>query len=214
MKTHAKPIVALATGVILLCGVVCQTVQAQLVLGPLTPGGPADTGTSILADSSGSGPTSPESLTVTWAVSENVADVYTYAYQVYNPPGDVLLGGPDAGQAEIVDSFSVLFDTTDPSLYIPGTQSAGSGNQVNGTSGLFWTFPAVNPGGLSPGLSFESLEPPTSGNANAQDGNPPSPWSSSPSGQEVPVPIPEPASMTLLALSALSLLMRKGQKTS
>ena len=213
MKTLAKPIVAVATGAILLCGVVCQTVQAQLVLGPLTPGGPPDVGTSILADSFGVN-SGPEALPVLWAVSENAAGIYTYAYQVYNPSGDVLLNnnGSPTTTPEIVDAFSVSFDTTNPSLYIPGSQSAGAGNQVNGTSGLFWTFGAVNPGGSSPVLSFESLEPPAPGNANAQDANPPSPWSSNPSGQEVPVPIPEPASMTLLTLTALSLLVRKGEK--
>jgi hypothetical protein len=205
MKAYAKPTVALAAGAIILLGVFCQTARAQFA--PLTPGGPADTGTAALADALGVS-TGPEALTISWSVSENVSDIYTYSYVVNNPMGDVVLnnmGGPTM-TPEIVDAFSVGFDTTFPGAYVNGSIAGGNFDQNLGPDGLSWAFTGVNPGSSSPMLSFESLLPPTLGNANAADRNPPSPWSSVPNGQMVPVPTPEPSPLILFALTALLFL--------
>jgi len=194
MKTHAKAIVALGSGAILLSGLLCQTAQAQTILA----------GTAQLADVFGVD-TGPESLTVSYLVNLT-AGVYTYSYSVANPVGDVVLPpSQGAGSPEIVDAFSVAFNTAVPGAYVPGSQTGGTGQQNNGANGLFWSFTAVNPGTSSPTLSFESLLAPILGNANASDTVPPSPWSSVPSGQEVPVPqaIPEPTTTALLALTLL-----------
>src|SRR5271157_417892 len=202
MRTHAKPLVALASGVILLAGMLCQTTNAQLVL----------SGSATLADTLGAN-SGPEALTVQYQVFLS-GGIYFYAYWVNNPAGDVILNnnGSPTSTPEIVDAYSVAFDTTAPGAYIAGSIAGGTSTQDNGTSGLFWSFNAISPGGSTPPsnpLVFESYLPPIMGNANAQDANPPSPWSSNPNGQQVPVPnvtIPEPATTTLFALAALLLL--------
>ena len=203
MKKHGKIIAAMACGMVWISGIFCQTTQAQDVL-------LNESGTSVLANTFGMN-TGPEALIVSWAVVENNSDVYTYSYVVNNPLGDVLLNnnGTPTSNPEIVDAFAVVFDTTFAGAYVPGSQTGGSGNQNNGTSGLFWSFTAVNPNTSSPILSFESDLPPTLGNANAQDANPPSPWSSIPNGQQVPVPaVPEPPTTVLLAGTLLLLPFR------
>ena len=173
MKKHAKPIVALASGAILLSSVLCPTAQAQT---PVVP-----SGTAILADTYGT-EYGPEALTVNYSVTENASDIYTYNYTVNNPGGDVQLNNPPA--PEIFDAFSVVFDTTVSGAYADYV-TGGSGHLVNGASGLEWLFnPAVEPGDNSGTLSFDSDLPPTMGNANAyanELGNsPPAPWASSP----------------------------------
>jgi hypothetical protein len=103
-----------------------------------------------------------------------------------------------------------LFDATVPGAYLSGSQTGGSTQLNNGAAGLYWSFVAVNPGANSPSLSFQSDLPPGMGNANALDENPPSPWRSSPNGQQVPVPtaVPEPPPLALLALTLLLLPFR------
>jgi hypothetical protein len=201
MKIHPKTIVALAVGAMLLSGLLGQTAQAVLL---------NESGTSILADSLGTA-TGPEALTVSWSVVENVSLVYTYSYSVNNPVGDVNLNN---GSPEPVDSFSVAFDTTAPGAFITGSQTGGGFDLNNGASGLFWAFAPVNPGTSSGPLSFESDQPPTLGNANAQDANPPSPWSSNPDGQQVPVPIavPEPGTWVLVAIGTGLGVFLRGRK--
>jgi hypothetical protein len=199
MNVHRKPIAPWAAGVLLLCGACCQPVSAQSLI---------ESGSSYLSDVLGSGPTSPETLQVSWSVTENMSDVYTYSYTIFNPAGDVVLnsmGGPTM-TPEIVDSFNVGFDTTQPGAYVPNSITGGAFDQNNGADGLSWAFPAVNPGTSSPTLSFESLLPPSLGTANASDRNPPSPWSSVPNGQLVPVPVPEPSAAWLFALSGFLLV--------
>jgi hypothetical protein len=202
-----ETIVVLASGAILLSGLLLgQTAQAALV----------ESGTAQLADVL-EVDTGPESLTVSYSVFLT-AGVYTYSYSVANPTGDVILPpAPGAGGPEVVDAFAVAFNTTIGSgttaAYIPGTQTGGTAMQNNGTSGLFWSFTVVNPGSSSPTLSFQSYLPPVLGNANASDENPPSPWSSSPFGQQVPIPetpvsTPEPPTTALLALTFLLLPFR------
>jgi hypothetical protein len=198
MKNNAKSIIALP-GAVALAGLLCQTAPAQLVIDPLT--------TVVLADAFGTA-TGPEAVTITTEVTET-AGVYTYSYIVNNPSGDVLLNanGSPTSTPESVDAFSVSFNTTAPGAFVPGSQTGGVYDSNNLVGGLFWAFDAINAGNSGPTLSFVSDEPPTLGNANAQDANPPSPWSSAPNGQQVPVPsdVPEPATMTLLALTALVL---------
>jgi hypothetical protein len=192
MKKHKKAIIALVSGAILLFGVLGQTAQAQSVI---------QLGSAQLANISGTS-NGPEALTVNYEVTLS-AGVYTYLYSVANPSGDVILApAPGAGSPEVVDAFAVVFNTLLPGAYVPGSQAGGTGLQNNGASGLFWSFPGVNPGSSSPTLSFQSDMPPTLGNANASDSVPPSPWSSVPYGQMVPVPstVPEPMTMVLLAL--------------
>jgi hypothetical protein len=215
MKRHTKTIGALASGAILVSGLLLgQTAQAGLIT----------SGTAQLADVLGVD-TGPESLTVSYSVNLT-AGVYTYAYSVANPTGDVILApAQGAGNPEVVDAFAVAFNTTLTGAFVPGTQTGGTAQQNNGVSGLFWSFTGVNPGGSSPTLSFQSDLPPVLGNANASDANPPSPWASSPFGQQVPIPQTPPVStpdsastMTLLAgvmmlLPFRSTLLKKGSSS-
>jgi hypothetical protein len=203
MKLQTKRIAALASAAILLPSLVCQTTRAQDIL-------LNEAGASVLADAFHTA-TGPEALVVSWSVVENPADTYTYSYVVNNPAGDVLLknNGAPTTTTEIVDAFSVGFNTTVAGAYVPLTQNGGSSDQNNGVNGLFWSFAAFDAGSSSPELSYESALPPILGDGNAQGANPPSPWSSLPFGQLVPVPntaIPEPAAGSLLSLAALWLL--------
>ena len=85
MRGHVKPIVALASGAVLLCTALAPATQAQSTL--------IESGNSVLADVFGVN-TGPEALNVFWFVIENNnAGMYTYAYNLYNPVGDVALPG-------------------------------------------------------------------------------------------------------------------------
>jgi hypothetical protein len=193
MKICGKPIVlGLASGAMLFAGVTCLNTQAA----PFS-----ESGTSVLADAFGTD-SGPEALTVSWSVNENMMGVYTYAYVISNPAGDVLLNsaGQPTGTPEIVDSYAVGFDTTVAGAYIAGSIAGGVFDLNNGVDGLSWQFTAVPAGNNSPELTFESDLPPTMGDADAQDANPPSPWSSFPDGQPVPVPAPLPDATSTLAM--------------
>jgi len=196
MKINGKPILALLPGAFLLMGVLCPTAQAQSVIDPTT--------TYTLATVLGS-QAPPEAITVTTEVTE-LDNVYTYTYIVNNPAGDVILSGGSG--PEDVGTFSLGFDTTQPGAYVANSMSGGQANLVLGNSGLTWVLaPAGGPSAVAPGfssatLSFQSLDGPTLGNANATDnGDSPSPWASNPSGQQVPIPqlVPEPSTISLLA---------------
>lgn len=195
MERHSKNSIALVCGAVLLVSLIGQTAQADLI------------GTANLADAyqvdSG-----PESLVVHYDVSFS-AGVYTYSYNVYNPPGDVQLpGSANPGQPEIFDQFAVAFNTTLPGAYVPLSVSGGIYQQVN-TFGIVWyLYPVINAGSYSGALSFQSYLPPTWNDASASDANPPSPWSSTPDGQPVPVPgLSVPDSMNTMALLAGVLLL-------
>ena len=194
MKIHPKTFLVLVAEAILLSGLLSQPVQAIVAITNV------ESGTSILADSLGTA-TGPEALTVSWSVDQVdlPGGTYYYYYTVNNPAGDVNLNN---GSPEPVDAFTVAFDTTAPGAFISGSQTGGGFDLNNGPSGLFWAFTPVNPGTSSGVLSFQSDLPPTLGNANAQDANPPSPWSSNPNGQQVPVPltVPEPGTWALVAM--------------
>ena len=196
---------ALALAALLPAGAWCQTSNITGLLDI--------SGTSSLADAFGTA-TGPEALLVNWSVVESPSLVYTYSYTIQNPVGNVLLNndGSPTSIPEIVDAFSVGFDTTVPGAFIAGSQTGGLSQQNNGVDGLFWTLAAVDAGTNSPPLSFESGLPPTLGDVSAQDANPPSPWSSVPYGQKDPVPqtaspdVPDSAS-TFTFLAAVLLLL-------
>jgi hypothetical protein len=200
MKNHTKSIIALASGTILLSGALCQTARAQSVI--------LESGSSSLANAFGTS-TGPEALNVSWFVLENtVSDVYTYGYVVNNPACDLGRNNNDTPTTtpELVNFFSVTFNTTVAGNYLSASGPVGSLIQNNGANGLSWAFSDVSPGSSSGLLSFQSDTPPTPGNASADGGSPPAPWSSIPSGQQVPVPdapiaVHEPTSMALLFLT-------------
>jgi hypothetical protein len=198
MKVNTKAIVVLVSGAILLSAVPGQTNPATLL---------NESGTSILADSYHS-ESAPEAITVSWSVVENALDIYTYSYTVNNPAGDVLLNneGQPTSTPEIVDSYSLGFDTTFPGAYLSGSQTGGIYQQDNGT-GLKWFLSPVAAGEKSGPLSFESYLPPTPGDANAMDANPPSPWASIPAGQPVPIPRVPDSTATITLLAGVLLLL-------
>jgi hypothetical protein len=200
MKTDIKPIAASVAGVVILYGLLGQTAQGQALVD--------ESGTAILADAFGTA-SGAEALIVSWTVVETQPATYTYSYVLENPLGDVLLNnnGTPTLTPESVDAYSVAFNSLAPGAYIAGSQVGGTSVQNNGEAGLFWSFSATGPNASSPTLSFKSSLPPTFGNANAQDDNAPSPWSSYPDGEQVPVPntVPEPTPPSLFALTALVL---------
>jgi hypothetical protein len=204
MKKQVKPNGVLTFGAILMSGMLSQTVDAQTLL---------ESGTSTLAPSlapvGGEALNPQEYLTVTWQVYQNSSGpAYTYDYTVNNPAGDVLLNddGTLTSTPEIVDFFALNFDTTVPGAFVSGNDSID-----NGPVGLDWLIdaPVITAGNSSSLLTFDSDLPPTLGDADASDGNPPSPWSSAPNGSEVPIPntVPDgPTTTTLLAPTALLLV--------
>jgi hypothetical protein len=199
MKTHAKSMVALASGAMLLPGLLSQTAQAQGLLN--------ESGTSTLVDvfgtATGTGP-----ITVSWSVVENASDIYTYSYTVNNTSGgafpnydDTLILKPEA-----VDAFSIDINTTLPGAYVPFSQTGGTIDQNNGANGLLWSFAAVPAVGGSPALSYESDLPPVLGDAVAQGSDPSFRWSAVHYNQQVPVPdtaiaVPEPTATALFGLT-------------
>jgi hypothetical protein len=206
MKIQIKPLIALISGPMLLTGLLCQEAQAQIIT--------IETNTATLADALGVN-TGPEALTVGYSVTENtITKVYTYTYTVNNPTGDVLLPGTvNAGTSEIVDLFAVDFDASPTSL-IAGSLTGGTIGFGQAGTGVEWLLltPNITAGGNSTALyggvplSFESMNGPTMGNASAADGNPPSPWDSSPDGNPVPVPTPDSTS-TMALLGGVMLLL-------
>jgi hypothetical protein len=213
MKLCISPKTAQSFGLILISGLVSQTANAAL-----GPGG-SISGSSILGDFPGDNIAS-EQLTVDWTVSESlVGGIYTYSYDVYNPPGDVLLGNP--GTSEIVDIFSVTLprglNTTQANVANVTGGSGTGGNPNNGINlaDVYWNLenPTVAAGTNSGNLTFTSTLPPSAGDATASDDAPPAPWSSvSGDGQTVPVPgdgdftVPDTAS-TLTLLGGMMLLL-------
>jgi hypothetical protein len=202
MKNQTKPIVALGCGAILLAVMPCQTTQAALL---------DISGTSILADLNGTGTASPpEALTISWSVIEDVSDVYTYTYYINNPAHDVVLSDD---LPEIVGVFGVSFNILNPHAVVGGPSGADGSFYAPGF-GVSWNYSSpdnVPAGSTSGPLTFESDLPPSPGDASASDANPPSPWASSPNGQQVPVPgtgnFSVPDSMNTMALLAGVLLL-------
>ena len=139
---------------------------------------------------------------------------YTYSYVIYNPTGDVVLpgGAVPPGTPEFVDTFSLDFDASVAGAVLTGP-TGGDAAYDYGFFGLKWSlYPdVVEAGDYSGALSFTSALPPSPGNAVASDSNPPSPWSSSPFGQAVPIPgtgnftVPDSADTLMLLAGALLL---------
>jgi hypothetical protein len=203
MKMHKKPLIALVSGPILLAGLLCQTAHAATVM--------VETNTAVLADILGAN-TGPEALTVGYSVTKDtISDIYTYTYTVNNPAGDVILGGADAGQPEILDLFSVDFNASVLGAVL-GTPTGGTFGENNGIFGISWFLltPNVAAGANSGPLSFESLDAPIMGDASASDANPPSPWDSSPDGNPVPVPFVPDSTSTMPLLAGMMLLLPFG----
>jgi hypothetical protein len=137
MKMQSKPIVALASGAVLLLGLLCQTAQAQSALLAVT-GGPVNTG-----------------LTVGYSVADN-SGVYTYTYTIADPPASVgtfSVDFPTAPPGEVVPG----------SITGSGEYEGISG--ATGTTVVWYVNIAA--GGSGATLSFESLLPPALGNASA-----------------------------------------------
>src|SRR5271168_36514 len=93
---------ALASGAALLLGALCPTVHAQSTV--------VESGTSLLAPQlapvGGYALNPQEYITVSWFVVETTpSDVYTYAYTVNNPAGDVELN-PDGTLTATPETFS------------------------------------------------------------------------------------------------------------
>lgn len=199
MKTQSKPIVALASGAVLLCGVLTQSAHAQIV--------DITSGTGILADVDGNA-TGPTALPVQYSVTENtVSDVYTYSYVLSNP-------GPASGAgAYEVDSVSLSFDASQTGVVLPGSLSGGILAVNNGENGVAFFFAGITGGNNSGTLTFNSEDAPTMGDANANGDSPPGPWASSPDGTQIAVPmvVPEPTSLSLLALGVLVPAFRRGR---
>jgi len=173
---------ALSFGGILLTGLLCQTSQAQTIL---------YNSTATLPDNAG---ITDDNLSVAYTVTEDASGLYTYDYTVTNPGTDTAT----------VSDFEVGFNTATASV-----MNITGGGSVN--NGVDWDT-VITPGNNSGTLSFQSYDPPILANANANGApNLPAPWASSnPGGTQVPVPsvVPEPATTTLLALTALLLPMR------
>jgi len=192
MKTQSKPIVALASSAVLVCGVLCQSAQAQAIIE-----GPA---VAVLADVNGnnSGPTAlPVTYEVTQFTSGPDIGLYDYSYVVSNPVGD---------PATVVD-FALSFNAAATGAVV-GPISGGIASENYGVNGVTWVQPTSS-GSTSGTLSFLSDLAPVLGDANASGiGNPPGPWSSAPDGSQLPVPnapaVPEPATTSLLAMALLA----------
>jgi hypothetical protein len=201
MKNQIKPVMAAG----------CVAVVSIMISTAATEGGPLDiSGTSILADVNGTA-TGPEALTVAWSVVENGSGIYTYSYDISNPANDVQLAGAyNPGASEYFDSFTVSFDAAAPGAVLGSP--TGAPVSLNLGSGVFWFIPSGVLAGASTGpLSFQSDLGPTWGVASAADDSPPSPWSSSPSGQSVPVPAPDEMN-TLMATAVAFLILGFGSQ--
>ncbi len=136
-----------------------------------------------------------DTITIFWGVNLS-GGIYQYSYEVY-----------DSNGGDVVDSLAVGFNTS-------GGVVIGGNYQILAANGVTWNlFGPVQIGGVSGILDFTTLLPPALGNANALNQNPPSPWASTPGGQQVPIPhIPDGGATVMLlgaALSAMGLLRKK-----
>ncbi len=210
MKRDIKPILALTAAALLLSEGLCGTIQAQTVL--------KESGTTYLADIFSSSATSPETLSVSWFVLENTTSgIYTYGYNLFNPPGDVALNnnGTPTTTPEVVNTLNLSFSVPTTGFF-QLTPPAGGTAINNGPDGVTFTFPDVSPGNYSPLLAIQSSTAPDPANASADGGAvPPGPWSTVPNIPNnvpiaVPQLVPEPATTTLLGLALFALPFRGG----
>jgi len=182
---------AIIAGIAAAMGV--MTVQAN----PINPFTAANLGNVEFGQSTLDSSSVPaDTITIFYGVNLS-GGIYQYSYEVY-----------DSNGGDVVDSFAVGFNTTVAGAVIGGNY------QILAANGLTWNlFGPVQIGGVSGILDFTSLLAPALGNANAQNQNPPSPWASTPGGQQVPIPhIPDGGATVMLlgaALSAMGLLRKK-----
>jgi len=207
MKMQTKPIIALASGAVLIAGVVGQTVRAQeIVPGPQPQAVVIPLQTATLAEVGGPGP----NITVSYEVTQDVGpdNLFNYYYDVNNPGGNPAT----VGSLDVAFDSTVLGSVVGPVQPNPPTGVVLFGASTDSTSGVQWFFSGVAPGTISGTLGFQSAFPPTLGTANAT-GAPSAPptWASIPNGQDVPVPspTPEPATTALFALGSLAMAFRK-----
>jgi hypothetical protein len=197
MKTQSKPIVALASGAILLFGVLCQTTHAQAIIA---------SNTVAMSDTDGNS-TGPTALSVSYTVSYNsTSQLYTYDYIVSNPSGDYIDG--DVGNpsdAVYVTSFEVSFNASPVGAV--SSPTGGVHFQNDGPSGVTWALGGTLGPGDSANLSFQSDNAYDVATANSSGApNPPAPWETLPGGPVVapnPPVIPEPATTALFGLGLL-----------
>jgi hypothetical protein len=199
-----KSTISLASRVILLAGLLCQTAHAQSSL------------SSLLAPDAPIGVTSPpqEFLSVLSTVTPVGGGVYLYSYILSNPTGDELMnpdGSLQAGTSEVVDFFQVSFNASAPGAVVGGPYG-GIFAKNDAANGVYWLFNDVTPGSSSAPMSFYSDIPPTLGNAQAADSTLPSPWATlNAGGQPVLIPntitpVPEPGTWALFGLAGVLVL--------
>ncbi len=153
---------------------------------------------------------------------ENHAGASLDAYSVtipVNAIGSVVLAGILAGDdldlntafhpGHNVGNFPILATEADPfplQALVNGTSSIDVPDH-----NVTWTFDPLVNGKQTETLYFLSTQPPTYGNAVAQDSIPPSPWATlAPGGaQPIPVPVPEPASAALFVLGAAAIALAR-----
>jgi hypothetical protein len=183
---------ALGSGAILLSGLLGQTAQAQSSLL-----GTPETSPLLTANSGSPG----ADLQINYSVTET-SGLYTYAYTVVNPGSDT------TGN---VDYFSVDFNANPATISLG--PSGGSYASYSTGSDVYWYFPGLTAGQSTAALSltFTSPDAPVFGNADATGNNPPGPWASASSIQQVPVPgpVPEPTTDALFSLTLLLLPFRR-----
>lgn len=202
MKRYSKAKVCMV-GAILLSGLAGQAIRADTIV-------TVESGLAILADVNGD-TSAPEALSVCYQVTEDLnTDIYTYSYDISNPTGDQVLGGQNTGASEIVDTFKIAFDADAPGAYISGSATGGVLGAIlvgADSNGLSWFIPSPYiAAGQSNTVTFESYLSPVAGLATAQDANPPSPWTSYPNGNPVPVPGPDATSTLALLGGVMALL--------
>ena len=201
---------------------------------PLSPSPVPSAGQSLL-NSLIVGPTS--SINVNWEVIQTdetgfPSGLYAYLYQIQNNTASGVdafsVTVPSAAFGSIVSAGNLfdddLYQSTAyhppfDSTFFPilataqgplPLQTLGAGWALNAVDNtVTWTFQPLQPGNDSDTMYFLSTQPPTYGNAVAQDSIPPSPWATTGLGsQPVPVPmspnIPEPDTCVLLALGAMA----------
>jgi hypothetical protein len=191
MKTPTYPTIALAAGAIIVSSFFSQSATAQsIVIG--TPGS-----STLAANNS----VAADALTVSWDVTKS-GSTYTYSYDVSNP----------AGSGSSVSYFSVDFDAILNSTF--SSLSGGNGTSPNGYNSaldVYWTFASALTAGHTSGmtLTFTSPDAPVLGGGDAIGTGAATSWSTS-SGNQLPVPsqVPEPATTSLLLLSAGAMFSR------
>jgi hypothetical protein len=191
MKSQSKPIIAFAAGVFLFAGALTQSARAQGVW----------TSNTVSLAAANNNPA--DALSIQYVVTYDGTSTFHYTYDIMNPSTDT----------GYVGTFEVSFDST--KLDAVETPAGGSFGGISftedGVSGVTWKV-AVAPGASSGPLSFDSIYSPDPTTANASGAPSPNSWASLPNGQLVvgpnPPVVPEPATISMLGLTALGAFFR------